>query len=73
MAKFTRESLVEDVLKNPVALEVVEKYAPGASRNPALMLVKKFTLEKLSTIPQAGFSSEMLDRFLAEVNEKLGK
>lgn len=70
MAKFTRESLVEDILKDPMAVRILEARIPGVTRNPAIKMVRKFTLEKLTRIPQAGLSFEMLDKWLEEINAK---
>lgn len=69
MAEFTRESLLGELLENEKAVAVLEKLRPGITKNPAIKMVKKFTLEKLTNIPQAGLSSELLDELLAAVNK----
>lgn len=71
MEKFTRESLLGDVLANAEAVQVIEQHMPGITKNPAIKMVKKFTLEKLSHYPQAGLPSETLDTLLAEINARL--
>ena len=71
MAKFTLDSPVEDLLADETAVKIIEKYAPGTTKNPALILVKKFSLRKLAGIPQAGLSLEMLENLLAEVNAQV--
>jgi hypothetical protein len=71
MAKFTAQSLVEDILNNPEAVKVVESLMPGITKNPAIKMVKKFTLEKLSSLPQANLSKENLEKLLKELNERV--
>lgn len=71
MEKFTPQSLVEDILNNPEAVKVVESLVPGVSKNPMIKMVKKFTLEKLSSLPQANLPKEKLDRLLQELNDKV--
>ena len=70
MAKFTRESLLDEILKNETAVQVLEVHMPGITKNPAIKMVRKFTLEKLTHIPQANLSSDALDKLLAEINAK---
>jgi len=62
-----------DLLKDPQAVEIIEKYVPGLAKNPMLMLVKKKSLESLLDIPQAkdaGLTKEMLEKLLEEINAK---
>lgn len=68
MAQFTLDSLVEELLANETAVKIIEKYAPGTTKNPAIKMVKKFSLRKLAGIPQAGLSLETLEKLVAEVN-----
>ena len=69
MAKYTRETTVGEILKDPKAVEVIENFSPGITKNPAIRMVKKFKLEKLTGVKQVGLSSEKLDELLKEVNE----
>lgn len=69
MEKYTRDTLLGDLLKDPKAVEVIDKHLPGVLKNPALKLVQKFTLEKLTSIPQTGLTSETLDAMLADINQ----
>ncbi len=62
-----------DLLKDPQAVEVIEKYVPGLAKNPLIRLVKGKSLESLLDIPQAkdaGLTKEMLENLLKEINEK---
>ncbi len=71
MAKFTPQSLVEDILNNPEAVKVVEALVPGVTKNPMIKMVKKFTLEKLSSLPQAKLPKEKLDKLLKVLDTKV--
>ncbi len=71
MAKFSAQSLVEDILKNPEAVKIVESLVPGITKNPALMLMKKLPLEKLTTLPKVNFTKENLAKLLQELNDKI--
>ena len=49
---FSLDSKVKEILKDPRACEVLDKYAPGASKNPQM---------KLDPLP-GSFSQEKTDR-----------
>jgi len=58
-------------LKDTNALEVLEKYAPGVSKNPMIGLAKGMTLKALLAMPQAkdaGITEEMVTKVLKEIN-----
>lgn len=68
---YTLQSKISELLKDKKAVEVVEKYAPGISKNPLIALVRGKTLEKLLEMPQAksaGLTREMVDKILGEIN-----
>ena len=44
---FSLDSKVKDILKNPAAAEILDKFCPGASKNPQMKLVGGLTLRKL--------------------------
>ena len=58
---FSLDSKVKDILKNPAAAAVLDKYSEGASKNPQMKLVGALTFRKLASFPQAGISPEKLD------------
>ncbi|HAE86087.1 MAG TPA: hypothetical protein DCG78_06245 [Anaerolineaceae bacterium] len=71
--KYDLMTKLGDLLKDPQAVEIIEKYVPGLAKNPMLMLVKKKSLESLLDIPQAkdaGLTKEMLEKLLEEINAK---
>jgi hypothetical protein len=64
---------IGDLLKDPQAMEVIEKYAPGLAKNPMIRLIKGRSLESLLDIPQAknaGLTREKLELLLKEINSK---
>ncbi|MCL4268550.1 MAG: hypothetical protein KJZ72_03360 [Anaerolineales bacterium] len=70
---YTLETTVGEILKDTNALEVLEKYAPGVSKNPMIGLAKGMTLENLLAMPQAkdaGITKEMVLKVLAEINAR---
>ena len=48
---FSLDSKVKDILKNPAAAAVLDKYSPDASKNPQMKLVGGLTLRKLASFP----------------------
>jgi hypothetical protein len=71
--EYTMETKVGDLLKDPEAVKIFEKYAPGVSKNPMIVFVKGMTLKNLLNIPQlkqAGVTEEMMTQVLKEVNDK---
>jgi len=70
---FTMDSKVGELLKDPKAVEILEKYVPGITKNPLIGLAKGMTLERLIAMPQAknaGITEEMVKNLLAEINTK---
>ena len=68
---YTLDSKVGELLKDPAAVKVFEKYAPGVSKNPMLTFAKGMTLKSLVAMPQArdaGVTDEMVKKVLAEIN-----
>ena len=71
--KYDLMTKLGDLLKDPQAVEIIEKYVPGLAKNPMLILVKRKSLESLLDIPQAkdaGLTKEMLENLLKEINAK---
>jgi hypothetical protein len=70
---YTLDTKVGDILKDTQALEVLEKYAPGVSKNPMIGLAKGMTLKALLAMPQAkeaGITEAMVTKVLAEINAR---
>ena len=70
---FTMDSKAGDLLKDKRAVEILEKYVPGITKNPLVALAKGKSLEKLLAMPQAkkaGITEEMVLKVLAEINAR---
>ena len=70
---YTVDTKVGVLLKDPEAVKIIEKYAPGVSKNPMIGLAKGMTLKTLLTLPQArqaGLNEEMVIKLLKEINDK---
>lgn len=68
---FTMASKVGELLKDGKAVEIIEKYVPGLSKNPLVKLARGMSLEDLLKMPQAkqaGLTPEMLTNVLNEIN-----
>lgn len=68
---YTLDTTVGTILDDTNAVNVLEKYAPGVSKNPMIGLAKGMTLKALLALPQArdaGVTEEMVTKVLAEIN-----
>ena len=50
---YTLDTKVGEILKDTHAIEILEKHAPGVSKNPMIGLAKGMTLKSLLAMPQA--------------------
>ena len=69
---YTLLTKVGTLLKDPKAVEIIEKYAPGLSKNPLIGMAKGMTLKAILGFPQAksaGLTKEMLENVLGEINK----
>jgi hypothetical protein len=67
----TLDTTVGEILKDTGAVKILEKHAPGVSKNPMIGLAKGMTLKSLLAMPQAkdaGLTEEMVKKVLAEIN-----
>jgi hypothetical protein len=67
------DSKAGELLKDKDAVEILEKYVPGISKNPMVILAKGKTLKKLLDMPQAkqlGINKEMVLKVLEEINAR---
>jgi hypothetical protein len=67
MAKWSQDSKVGELLKDPAAKAILEEYIPGISTNPQTKLVYGMALKIVANFPQAGIPKDKL----AEINQKL--
>ena len=68
---ITLESTLKEVLNNPQAAAILDKYSPGFSKNPMLKLGMGMTLRKCVSFPQAKMSAEQI-KSLEEELKALG-
>ena len=68
MEKLTLQSTIAEALKNPKAVEVIERAVPGITKNPAVKMFGRLPLEKVTHADQFGITMEMLVDMLKEVN-----
>lgn len=68
---YTLDTKVGEILQDTHAVEVLERYAPGVSKNPMIGFAKGMTLRSLLDLPQAkqaGLTEDMVLKVLAEIN-----
>ena len=70
---YTLDTKVGEILDDTDAVEVLERYAPGISKNPMLAFAKGMTLKSILDVPQAkeaGITEDMVLKVLAEINAR---
>lgn len=68
---YTLDTKVGEILKDASAVKILEKHAPGISKNPMLGFAKGMTLKSVLAMPQAkdaGITEEMVKKVLEEIN-----
>lgn len=70
---YTMDSKLGDLLDDTHAVDILEKHAPGISKNPMIGFAKGMTLKSLLEMPQAkqyGVTEDMVQKVLAEINAR---
>lgn len=67
MAKFSVDTKMKDLLKDPNAAAVLESYFPGMTTSPRIKMASAFTLRKVAAFPQLNLPKDKI----AEIDEKL--
>jgi hypothetical protein len=70
---YTLDTKVGELLKDPEAVKIIERHAPGVSTNPMIGLAKGMSLRSVVSMPQAkqaGLTEEMINQVLAEINAR---
>lgn len=69
MAKFTKDSKLKELLDDPEATAILQKYYPVDTSNPLMRMAYGMTLEKCLSFPQVGLTDsqkqEMYDELAA--------
>lgn len=67
--KYTKDTLLGELLTDPAAVKVLNRYLPGASYHPMARRLKHLTLGQISRIPGAGVSPQLFDQFIKDLNQ----
>ena len=70
---YTLDTKLGDILKDTHAVEILERHAPGVSKNPMIAFAQGMTLKSVLAMPQAkeaGITEEMVSKVLAEINAR---
>ncbi len=73
MPDYTLDSKVGEILDDTRAVEILERHAPGISKNPMIGFAKGMTLKSILSVPQAkeaGLTEDMVLKVLAEINAR---
>jgi len=57
---YTESTTLGELLKDPKAVEVLDKHIPGMSKHPMLSMATGFSLKMIAGFPQAGMSPDKL-------------
>lgn len=71
---FTLDTTVGQLLDNPQAKAILDKYVPGVSTNPMIGMVRGMSINSLLAMPQAaqfGLTKEKAEAILKEINDKV--
>ena len=70
---YTLDTKVGQLLEDTHAVEVLERYVPGVSKNPMIGLASGMTIKSLLAMPQAkqyGITEEKVLKVLEEINDR---
>jgi len=70
---YTLDTKVGEILKDTRAVEILERHAPGVSKNPMIGMASGMTLRSILAMPQAkqaGITEDMVQKVLAEINAR---
>jgi hypothetical protein len=67
MGKFSADSKMGDLMKEPQALAILEEYYPGISKDSRMKMVAAMTLRALAKFPQAAEIGKKIDEIDARL------
>jgi hypothetical protein len=67
MAKYSQDSKIGDLLKDPQCVKVLEEFLPGLATSPRIKMVSALKLKKMADFKEAKLSKERL----AEMDARL--
>lgn len=68
---YSLDSKLGDLLVDQRVIDILDKYVPGASKNPQISLARSMPLEVILTFPQArqaGLTRELVEKILVDAN-----
>ena len=68
---YSLDSKLGDLLQDARVVDILDKYLPGASKNPMIGMARGMTLKVILTFPQARLArltKELAEKVLAEAN-----
>ena len=71
---YTMNTTLGELLKDPAATSVLNKYVPGITSNPMVAMVQGMSLNMIVGMPQAaqlGITADKVEAILAEVNARV--
>jgi hypothetical protein len=71
---FTLNTTLGEIMDNPQAKSIMEKYVPGISNNPLVAMAKGMSLNMILSMPQAaqyGLTKDKAEAVLAEINKQI--
>ncbi|NLF63921.1 MAG: hypothetical protein GX579_04900 [Chloroflexi bacterium] len=74
--EFTLDTTLGEILDEPQAAAVLDKYLPGASDSPIVAMAKGMSLKMLLALPQAkqlGLTEDKAEKLLADLNKQVDK
>lgn len=66
---YSIESTISELLANPKAKAVVEKYLPELSKSSSLSMIEGMALQDLAAFPQSGLDDAKLKAIQAELSQ----
>lgn len=69
---YSLDSTVGEIIRDPRAREIMDKYAPGVSSNPMIGMARNWTIKNILAMPQAksaGLTIEKVQQVLDEINK----
>jgi hypothetical protein len=55
------DSKIKEIMKNPEAVDLMEKYSPGFKTNPQMKMVQGLTYRALAKFPQSNMTEEKVE------------
>ena len=61
------DSKIKDIMRSPEGKAVMEKWAPGSTKDPRMKLVGGMTQRKLLSFPESDVPEELWEQFDADL------